>query len=221
MLFILVGKEIRDRLSGAVDAFSRRNSSRHGLHHDLSRHRSLDDGPSSKDVVCVSSHYFLFVQLVFRFIFFINKWLWFWLLELLFLSNTWSLQQPDSDRARSSSRNGSALKRPVISSSRPNSSGEPTESRSSRLVSGSGRLSTTQRVQPGFEPSKSSSFTRAAGTRGGRDDALRSFELLSIGTGKRKWGVPVVKTLPSTFLRPFTPVHLLCIFQLCWGPFKG
>ncbi|KAJ1424017.1 Protein kinase domain, partial [Sesbania bispinosa] len=134
-----VGQEIRDRLSGAVEAFSRRNSSGHGLHNDHSRHRSSDDVPSSKDV------------------------------------------QP---MPRSSSRNGSASKRPVISSSRPSSSGEPSESRTSRLVSSSGRLSTTQRVQPGFE--SKSSFTRAAGTRGGRDDALRSFELLSIGTGKRK-----------------------------------
>ncbi|XP_027367863.1 casein kinase 1-like protein 10 isoform X1 [Abrus precatorius] len=137
-----VGQEIRERLSGAVEAFQRKNGSGHGLHNDHSRHRSSDDVPSSKDV------------------------------------------QPDSDRARSSSRNGSASKRPVTSSSRPSASGEPSESRSSRLVSSSGRLSTTQRIQPGFE--SKSPFTRAAGTRGGRDDALRSFELLSIGTGKRK-----------------------------------
>ncbi|XP_061352924.1 casein kinase 1-like protein 11 isoform X8 [Gastrolobium bilobum] len=130
-----VGQDIRDRLSGAVEAFSRRNSSGHGLHTDHSKHRSLND-------------------------------------------------QPDSNRARSSSRNGSASKRPVISSSRPSTSAEPSESRSSRLVSSNGRLSTTQRIQSGFE--SKSSFTRGAGTRGGRDDALRSFELLSIGTGKRK-----------------------------------
>ncbi|XP_004497860.1 casein kinase 1-like protein 10 [Cicer arietinum] len=138
-----VGKEIRDRLSGAVGAFSRRNGSGHGLHKDLSKHRSLDNTPSPKDV------------------------------------------QPDSDRARSSTRHGSASKRPIISSSRPSSSGEPSESRSSRLISGSSRLSSTQRVQPGFESKPS--FTRAtAGTRGSRDDTLRSFELLSISTGKRK-----------------------------------
>ncbi|XP_061352921.1 casein kinase 1-like protein 11 isoform X5 [Gastrolobium bilobum] len=136
-----VGQDIRDRLSGAVEAFSRRNSSGHGLHTDHSKHRSLNDVPSSK-------------------------------------------VQPDSNRARSSSRNGSASKRPVISSSRPSTSAEPSESRSSRLVSSNGRLSTTQRIQSGFE--SKSSFTRGAGTRGGRDDALRSFELLSIGTGKRK-----------------------------------
>ncbi|KAK8984141.1 hypothetical protein V6N11_029465 [Hibiscus sabdariffa] len=138
-----VGQEIRERFSGAVEAFARRNSSGHGLHGDQSRYRSSDGGPSSKDV------------------------------------------QPDSDRTRSSSRNDSASKRPVVSSSQLGSSGEPSEKRSSRLLSSSGHLTTTQRVQPGFE-SKSSSFTRTAATRGGRDDTLRSFDLLTTGSGKRK-----------------------------------
>ncbi|XP_059632341.1 casein kinase 1-like protein 10 isoform X3 [Cornus florida] len=90
--------------------------------------------------------------------------------------------QADPERSR---RNGSTSKRVVMSSSRPSSSGEPSENRASRLGSGSGRLSANHRIQPGFE-SKSSSFTRAAAARGGRDDTLRSFELLTIGTGKRK-----------------------------------
>ncbi|KAE9617618.1 hypothetical protein Lal_00043282 [Lupinus albus] len=137
-----VGKEIRDRISGAVKVFSRRNSSVRGPSTDRSRHRASDDVPSSKDV------------------------------------------QPDIERACSSSRNGSALKRPVISSSRPSSSGEPSENHSSRLVSSSGRISTTRRIQPSFE--SKSSFTRTPGTHGGRDDALRSFELLSIASGKKK-----------------------------------
>ncbi|GER24944.1 casein kinase I [Striga asiatica] len=46
-----VGHDIRDRFSGAVEAFSRRNtatsSGRHGEH---SRHRTSEDMPSSKDV---------------------------------------------------------------------------------------------------------------------------------------------------------------------------
>ncbi|KAJ7979848.1 putative Casein kinase [Quillaja saponaria] len=138
-----VGQEIRDRFSGAVEAFARKNGSGHGLHGDFSRHRSSDALPSSKDM------------------------------------------HSDSERGRGSSRTGSTSKRPVISSSRPSSSGEPSENRSSRLVSSSGRLSTTQRIQPGFE-SKSTSFTRSAAPRGGRDDMLRSFELLSIGLGKKK-----------------------------------
>lgn len=48
----LVGQEIRDRFSGAVEAFARRNGSGHALHGDQSRYRSIDDVPSSKDVVC-------------------------------------------------------------------------------------------------------------------------------------------------------------------------
>ncbi|CAI9775991.1 unnamed protein product [Fraxinus pennsylvanica] len=94
------------------------------------------------------------------------------------------LQQTDSQRGRLS-RTGSTSKRAVLSSSRPSSYGEASENRNSRLGSGSGRLSTIQRLQPGFE-SKSSSFTRATVSRGGHDDALRSFHLLRVGSGKRK-----------------------------------
>ncbi|KAI3459524.1 hypothetical protein Pfo_016187 [Paulownia fortunei] len=137
-----VRQEVRDRFSGSMEAFARRNGSSAGLHGDNSRHRSSEDVPSTKDV------------------------------------------QTDSERGRVS-RTGSTSKRAVVSSSRPSSSGEPSENRHSRLGSGSGRISTTQRLQPGFE-SKSSSFTRAAATRGVRDETLRSFELLTIGSGKRK-----------------------------------
>ncbi|XP_057471641.1 casein kinase 1-like protein 10 isoform X1 [Actinidia eriantha] len=143
-----VRQEVRDKFSGAVEAFARRNGTGGGLHGEHSRHsdhsrnRSSEDVPSSKDV------------------------------------------QADKERSRAA-RSGSTSKRVVMSGSRPSSSGEASENRPSRLGSGSGRLSTTQRVQPGFE-SKSSSFTRAAATRGGREDPLRSFELLTIGTGKRK-----------------------------------
>lgn len=49
----LVGQEVRDRFSGAVEAFVRRNASVHGLRGDHSRHRSSEDVPSSKDVVSV------------------------------------------------------------------------------------------------------------------------------------------------------------------------
>ncbi|KAH9681982.1 Casein kinase 1-like protein 10 [Citrus sinensis] len=80
-----------------------------------------------------------------------------------------------SKRPRSLSRNSSSLKRAIMSGGRPSSSG-----------SGSGRLSTTQRAQPGYE-SKSSSFSRGAATRSGRDDALRSFELLTIGMKNFLW----------------------------------
>ncbi|KAI5649589.1 hypothetical protein M9H77_35594 [Catharanthus roseus] len=98
-----------------------------------------------------------------------------------------SSKDVQADSERRLSRAGSSSKRAVMSSSRPSSSGEPSENRTSRLGggSGTGRLSTTQRLQPGFE-SKSSSFTRVAATRGSRDETLRSFELLTIGSGKRK-----------------------------------
>ncbi|PSR97970.1 Casein kinase 1-like protein [Actinidia chinensis var. chinensis] len=143
-----VRQEVRDKFSGAVEAFARRKGTGGGLHEhsrhsDRFRNTSSEDVPSSKDV------------------------------------------QADSERSRGAARSGSTSKRVVISGSRPSSSGEASENRPSRLGSGSARLSTTQRVQPGFE-SKSSSFTRAAATRGGREDPLRSFELLTIGTGKRK-----------------------------------
>nr|GEX54560.1 casein kinase 1-like protein 10 [Tanacetum cinerariifolium] len=140
-----VKPEIRDRFSGTVEAFSRRNVSSSGLHGDHSRHRSSELATPSKDV---SPHV-------------------------------------DSDRGRIS-RTGSTSKRAVMSSSRPSSSGEANDSRSNRLGSGSGRISMAQRLQsqPGFE-SKSSSFTRAVpSSRSGRDDALRSFELLTIGRRK-------------------------------------
>ncbi|GFQ03449.1 casein kinase i isoform delta-like [Phtheirospermum japonicum] len=137
-----VRQEGRDRFTGSMEVFARRNGSSSGLPGDPSRHRSSDIDIPSKDV------------------------------------------QIDSDRGRVS-RTASSSKRAVVSSSRPSSSGEPSENRHSRLGSGSGRISTTHRLQPGFE-SKSSSFTRAAGSRGVRDETLRSFELLTIGSGKRK-----------------------------------
>ncbi|XP_031097830.1 casein kinase 1-like protein 10 isoform X1 [Ipomoea triloba] len=137
-----VRQESRDRFSGGVEAFARRNSSSTGLHGDHSRHRTSEDIRSSKEA------------------------------------------HADSERGRVS-RTVSASRRAVMSSSRPSSSGEPTDSRTGRLGSSSGRLSSTQRLQPGVE-SKSSSFTRTSATRGGRDDTLRSFELLTIGTGRRK-----------------------------------
>ncbi|GMH28517.1 hypothetical protein Nepgr_030360 [Nepenthes gracilis] len=92
--------------------------------------------------------------------------------------------QADSERGLSS-RNSSALKRALVSTSRPSSSGEPSESRSSRIPSAGSRLSTTQRNQPGFEP-KPSTLARASAARPAQDDTLRSFELLSVGSAKKK-----------------------------------
>ena len=48
--FFLAGHEIRDRFSGAVEAFARRNAS--GSGHHAGRHKSIDDaGGSSKEAV--------------------------------------------------------------------------------------------------------------------------------------------------------------------------
>ncbi|XP_073309754.1 casein kinase 1-like protein 6 isoform X2 [Primulina huaijiensis] len=46
-----VGQDLRDKFSGAVEAFSRRNSSGLARHGDHLRHRTSDDMPSSKDVL--------------------------------------------------------------------------------------------------------------------------------------------------------------------------
>jgi len=45
--------------SGAVEAFARRNGSGLVLHSELSRHKSSDDVPSSKDVVSICHYCFL------------------------------------------------------------------------------------------------------------------------------------------------------------------
>lgn len=88
------------------------------------------------------------------------------------------MQQLEPEKGRSSSRYGSNTRKAVISNSRPSSSGEPSEGRSGRLLSNSGRLTSSQRLQPGFEPKSS---TRAvAPSKGPREDTFRSFELLAI-----------------------------------------
>lgn len=48
--FFSVGKEIREKFSGAVEAFSRRNTSGSSPR-DHYKNRSIDDGPPSKDTV--------------------------------------------------------------------------------------------------------------------------------------------------------------------------
>ncbi|PIA36346.1 hypothetical protein AQUCO_03400322v1 [Aquilegia coerulea] len=46
-----VGQDMRDRFSGAVEAFAKRNYSVSGLHGDHSKHKSSEDGPSSNNLV--------------------------------------------------------------------------------------------------------------------------------------------------------------------------
>ncbi|EOA16599.1 hypothetical protein CARUB_v10004767mg [Capsella rubella] len=88
---------------------------------------------------------------------------------------------PSSAKEVLDSRNGSTSKRGVISSSRPGSSAEPSENRSSRLFSSGSRHATTQRVQQSYESKQSSTAARP-----GHEDAIRSFELLTIGSGKKR-----------------------------------
>jgi len=95
-----------------------------------------------------------------------------------------------SEKGRNTSRYGSASRRAVASGSRPSSSGEQRESRDSSRVASSGggvRPSVFQRTQAaaavsGYESKTASAFNRdrVAASRTARDEALRSFELLSI-----------------------------------------
>lgn len=93
----------------------------------------------------------------------------------------------DSLRGGSSStRPSSTSRRAVASTSRPSSSGGPSE-RSSRIISGSGRLSTSQRLKPGSEPSRLGTPSRPpTANKGVLDEAVRSFEFLSIGREKMR-----------------------------------
>jgi casein kinase 1 epsilon len=85
---------------------------------------------------------------------------------------------PSSAKEVHESRNGSTSKRGVISSTRPGSSAEPSENHSSRLFSSGSRHATTQRVPQSYES--------AAAARPGHEDAIRNFELLTIGSGKKR-----------------------------------
>ncbi|VVB11254.1 unnamed protein product [Arabis nemorensis] len=166
---ISVGKEIRDRFSGAVEAFARRNATgtSPSPHQNHTRHRTLDEVPSLMKPA---------VNMI-------------------------------SEKGRNTSRYGSASRRVIASGSRPSSSGEQGESRGSSRVASSGngnRPSVFHRTQgaaavsgyepktasrtqgsgavSGYESKTASAFNRnrVAASRTARDEAFRSFELLSI-----------------------------------------
>lgn len=167
-LLDVVGKEIRDRFSGAVEAFSRRQGSGSSPRYDHARQRSSEDVPSSKDVV---KFYFVPTNFTFSYIALY--------LECCNGRLLLHLQHPDSERGRNSSRYGSTSRKAIISN-KATSSGEQFESRLTRVSSSSGgRPSPVQRVQPAFEAKPA--FARTSAARGTRDDhPLRGFELLSI-----------------------------------------
>lgn len=96
----------------------------------------------------------------------------------------------DSDKTRpaSSSRNGSTSRRAILSSSKPSSSGDPSDpNRTGRIVSSSSSRpsATAQRAHHlGGAEIRSSSLSKIG--RSSHDDAVRNFELLSIGVDRRK-----------------------------------
>ncbi|KAL9275306.1 Casein kinase 1-like protein [Drosera capensis] len=140
------GQDARDRVSGAVESFTRKNVSGSGLLADHSRLKAPEAGSSSyKDP-----------------------------------------QSNSMKGANSSTQNGGTSRRAVASTSRPSSSGGPSE-RSSRVVSASSsRLSTSQRMKPGSEPSRLRTPSRNTATKGILEDSMKSLELLSLSREKRK-----------------------------------
>ncbi|KAK2455247.1 Casein kinase 1-like protein 6 [Trifolium repens] len=119
-----VGRDIREKLSGAVEAFTQRNRPNATPHHEHVRRRTLDE-----------------VQYA----------------------------QHNPTRYESNSR------RAVISSSKPNYSGDHT----GRMASNGAHPSAAHRGQPVYE-TRQPTFARNGSMRGNRDDPLRSFELLTI-----------------------------------------
>lgn len=107
-------------------------------------------------------------------------------------------QDNDSGRVRASSNRPSSMsRRAVASSSRPASSLGPSDSRSSWLLSGSSRLSTSQRVHSGSE--QKSSLSRATTSKGVREDQNQSSEHRSRFMEKRKgWMSHLVRERGST-----------------------
>lgn len=161
-----MGKDLRERFAGAIEAFTRRNVSSQGAAHGDRSTRYNRSSDVKKDKV---GFYFYLSWKLRPYLFIKSN-------EVGLLKNVResligllaSPLQQESDRHRSSSRNGS---RGVMSSSRPGSSAE---NRSSRLFS-----STTQRVQESYESKPSSAAA-------GHEDAIRRFELLTIGSGKKR-----------------------------------
>ncbi|KAK4757034.1 hypothetical protein SAY87_007161 [Trapa incisa] len=89
----------------------------------------------------------------------------------------------DKQRGRTPTFQGSSLKR-VIASKRLSSSGDPSDSRMSHMIS-SGHLSTSQKVHAESEP-RFSSLSHPAASHAIKDTQLRRFELLTISSDKRK-----------------------------------
>lgn len=64
MFFLLsAGQEVRDRFSGAVEAFARRNASNYGHHGEHSKHKISDDAHiTHKEAVTLSLFLFALIK---------------------------------------------------------------------------------------------------------------------------------------------------------------
>lgn len=127
-------------------------------------------------------------------------------------------QDNDSGRVRTSSNRPSSMsRRAVASSSRPASSLGPSDSRSSWLLSGSSRLSTSQRVHSGSE--QKSSLSRATTSKGVREDPNQSSEHRLRFMEKRKgWLSQLVRERGSTsfWYSPHIPIPMETYFLHAW-----
>lgn len=56
---LTVGREIRDRFSGAVEAFARRNATGATPHQSQTKHRTVDDVPSPMKPSVVKKEYII------------------------------------------------------------------------------------------------------------------------------------------------------------------
>ncbi|KAL0693085.1 hypothetical protein Bca4012_060265 [Brassica carinata] len=148
------GQDSRDRFSGALEAYARRNGSGSAAVQQADR----SSRPRTSENVLASTS-----------------------------KDTTPQNYERVERPVSSTRHASSSRKAIVSSVRATSSADFTENRSSRVVPNNGRSSTAQRIQlvPDSTSRPSSSFTRAVPSRT-RDSMLQSFELLTIGNGKRK-----------------------------------
>ncbi|CAN8247888.1 unnamed protein product [Cochlearia groenlandica] len=148
----VAGKETtRDKISGAVEAFSRRHPTTTTSPRDHSRSRNSDDGPLTKHSPGDPerpniSRYRITSSSSSR--------------KALAASSSRPISAGGPSESRASSR--------LVSSN-------------GGWGVGSGNVcpTTSQRIQPGYE-SKTLSFSRATASRNNREDQLRSFELLSL-----------------------------------------
>lgn len=160
---ISVGKEIREKFSGAVEAFSRRNPITASPRMDHMRYRASDDVAVHKDMHHAQYN------------------------STRFASNSRKAIVSSGDYARMTpSRGHHAGMTPSrghyagMTPSRGHHAGmTPSRGHHAGMTPGKGHPTTTHRIQPMYE-TKQATYARNGSTRRHRDDPLRSFELLNI-----------------------------------------